>query len=722
MGNYQEEKGDEKLYSREVLRLLFKYILRYRKYLFLSLFFVLFITGANLTVPYLLKLIIDRYIFKQGRTFFIDQFTPQKKNAFYLRKFNSGIKLSYNTYFLFQSQLRYFSGKEMEELIDAGVISRDEYILIESPSIDGRLKGKIKNFIGRGKIFKFENSLYSVYLFNTDIVSRFTVHEFLSLRTTDFTRIIHYVLIIVAILLIQFGASYIQIIFLMKLSQYAMKDLRKDLFSHLINLEISYFDKNPMGKLINRITNDIESLNELFSSVLVTLFQDILMMFGIAFVMFFTDLYLASVVAGTFPFIILFTILFRIKVRNAYRVIRTRITELNNFLNETITGIRIVQIFVRESVNLRRFIEKNVALFSAQKKQLYVYSVFRPLISFLRWVSIGAVIYLGARGIGLNRISYGLLVMFIAYIERFFAPVQHLSEKFDIMQSATAAGEKIISIFKIDAVERKVIEDQSDRFPLIFTGKSKESINRFKGNIVFDDVWFSYKPEEWILQGVSFSVKSMETLAIVGETGAGKSTIINILSKFYEIQRGRVLIDGVNINDIPYWIVRQNIVAVMQDVFLFSRKVSENITLGIPYNKEWFEKISRITHIDSFIERLPGKENEPVMERGVTFSAGERQLLSFARALYYNPSILILDEATSNIDTETEKLIQDAISHLIQGRTSIVIAHRLSTIRNADRIVVLDRGKIVEHGRHQDLMVERGIYHHLYTLQFKTMV
>ncbi|MCK5571076.1 MAG: hypothetical protein KAJ15_15245, partial [Spirochaetes bacterium] len=455
-----------------------------------ALLFVLLITGANLSVPYLLKVIIDRYIFKQGHIVHLSAYVPDDRGSVDERQFRRGVYLADSTYFLFQSRLKYFSKEEKEELKNSGVFSKDMYTLIESPVLEGELKEKIKSYIMSGDILLFGDSRY---LFNTSVMGRFKVAEIYQLRSKDFVNIVQYILFIIGILLVQFGSSYLQIIFLMKLSQLAMKDLRKDLFSHILTLEVSYYDKNPIGKLVSRVTNDIETLNEFFSSVVITLFQDILMMLGIALVMFFTDLYLALIVAVSYPFVVLFTIIFRVQVRNAYRTIRTKIAELNSFLNETITGIRIIQIFIREASNLKKYIKMNTAVYRAQLKQLYIYSVFRPLISFLRWFSIAAVIYFGARGISQNRISFGLLVMFIAYIERFFAPVRDLSEKFDIMQSATAAGEKLISILKADAV-KEIDEDEP-------VNRS----HRFRGEIIFDDVWFSYKPEEWILKGISFS-------------------------------------------------------------------------------------------------------------------------------------------------------------------------------------------------------------------------
>ena len=708
MDEYDEQTTENgRLYNRDVLTLIFKYVFRYRKYLLSALFFVLLITGSNLLIPYILKSMVDRFIFKQGRR--MQLFTGQLMDS---RMLKNAIRLDENAYFIFKSQLRYLTAGETQELERSGMLSRETYLLIESPVMNEELREKVERLSASGGILNYNG----LYLFNTEITGRFSLEEILSLRQADFNKLVLSVLIIVAILFVEFGATYIQIVYLMRLSQLAMKDLRKDLFSHIITLEVSFFDRNRIGKLVNRVTNDIETLNELFSSVLVRLFQDLLMMLGIAIIMFFTDLYLASVVALTFPFIILFTIVFRKQVRKAYRIIRTKITDLNSFLNEAISGIRIIQIFVREMKMFMKFNTLNTALFDSHMKQLSVYAVFRPLISFLRWFAIAAVIYFGARGIGIDRVSYGILVMFIAYIERFFAPVQDLSEKFDLMQSANAAGEKIISIFNSDAAQERHTEELSIEGSRIRGGSL-----RFEGEIRFEDVWFSYEPDEWVLKGVRFSVKPQETLAIVGETGAGKSTITNVLSKFYNVQRGRILIDGIDIREIPHWKIRQNFISVMQDVFLFSRSIRENITLGMTYDRDWFDTVCSATHVDGFIRNLPQGEQEPVMERGATFSAGERQLLSFARALYFNPSVLVLDEATSNIDTETERLIQDAILNLTRGRTSIVIAHRLSTIKNADKIIVLDRGKIVEEGDHQTLLLRRGIYHKLYQLQFRNM-
>jgi ATP-binding cassette subfamily B multidrug efflux pump len=706
---YDEPEQNGRLYNREVLQLLLRYIGRYRTYLVIALLFVLLIAGANLAVPLLFKTIVDRYIFKQGRIVDRGQLGELAADRRLRTGLRRGVQLTDREVFLLQSDLKVFSRKEMDELVSSGALSGKSYVLVEARFSDSGLSARISDLVRRGDVLRYGEDLY---LFENSIMNSFKVSEIVILRGRDMSRIIQLVILITGILLVQFFTSYLQIIYLMRLSQYAMRDLRRDLFEHILRREVSYYDGNPVGKLVNRVTNDIERLNELFSSVLVTLFQDMLMLLGITVVMFLTSAMLALIVAVSFPFLALFIILFRVQVRNAYRKIRTRITDLNSFLNETITGIRIVQIFVREPANYRKFQQYNEQVFGAQKGQLYVNAVFRPLIGFMYWFAIAALIYFGARGILQDRVSYGLLVMFIAYIERFFHPIQDLSEKFDIMQSANAAGEKILSIFR---------ERGGSEIELIPGQKVVTAVSDFRGRIEFRDVWFGYKPDEWVLRGVSFTVEPRKTLAIVGETGAGKSTIINLLSRFYTIQRGRILIDGVDIVTIPHETLRRNIATVMQDVFLFSRSVKENIILDAPYDEHRFKEVSRVTHTDRFIDSLPAGMDEPVMERGATFSAGERQLLSFARALYADPSILVLDEATSNIDTETERLIQDAILALLRGRTSIAIAHRLSTIKHAHSIIVLERGRIVEQGDHEHLLKQRGIYHKLYSLQFEAL-
>lgn len=702
---FHEDSNPDTLFNKEVVKLLFRYIYRYKKFLLLALFFVSVITTTTLLVPFLARQVIDKYIIKSGLIVLND--TTYSLNHPDFKKVLSGsIDLNSDTVFVFQNDLSKLSAKEIKNLTDSGILSHDKYILIESPQISELVRVKIDAAVKRHDMYSFPAERY---LLKENKRSLFTVAETAALRYRDISKTGYMVLFVIGLFILQYAASYFQIITLMRLSQYAMKDLRTDLFSHILSLELSFFDKNPVGRLVNRITNDIESLNELFSSVLVTLFQDILILTGITVIMYATDVHLAMIVSISFPFLILVMVIFRAKARNAYRAIRTTIADLNSFLNENISNIRIIQIFVQELRQLTKFRNVNRKVYDANIDQLMINAVFHPLIQFFKWFTIAITIYFGAGFILQGRISYGLLVMFLTYINSFFDPISDLAEKFDILQSATAAGEKILGVLKAPV-----------RIEPVICTKDKPDLGRkpFEGEIVFEDVWFSYIPGEWVLKGVSFTVPAKSSLAIVGETGSGKTTIISLLSGLYPIQKGRILIDGVDITTIPVGTLRSNIATVMQEVFLFSRSIKENIILGKQWDEDTFKHVSTLTHANSFLQRLPEKENQQVMERGVTFSAGERQLLAFTRALYFDPSVLILDEATSNIDTETEVLIQDAISKLIAGRTSIMIAHRLSTIRSATNILVLNKGQVMEIGNHNRLIMQQGYYYDLFRLQF----
>jgi ABC-type multidrug transport system fused ATPase/permease subunit len=551
------------------------------------------------------------------------------------------------------------------------------------------------------------------YAFPQGSFKRFSRMEVKLLRAHDWNATIRISALLLGLFVLQFFASYLQIIALMKLSQRAMRDLRLDLFRHLLSLELAWYDRNPVGRLVNRVTNDIESLNEMFSSVLVTLFQDIVIMAGVIVIMACTDASLTLLVCATFPFLAAAIIIFRVRARAIYRVIRTKVAHLNAFLNENITGIRITQIFSQEEKQLAKFTAANHDVYAANISQLRTLAVFRPLIDFFRWTAVAGVIVYGAHLMGVGALSYGVIVMFLAYIANLFEPIGDLAEKFDILQSANAAGEKILSAFRASAVRELSPAADTPAYPL-HGGKEP---SRFRGEIVFSNVWSSYLPDDWVLKGLSLTAAPRTTLAIVGATGSGKSTVISLLGRLYPIQRGSITIDNTGIENIPYRTLRSSMAVVMQEVFLFSRSIRDNIVLGAPFDEKKFASVCAATHIDRFISTLPLGADTMVMERGVTFSAGERQLLAFARALYADPSILILDEATSNIDTVTEMLIQDAIKTLVKNRTSIIIAHRLSTVRNADKIVVLSEGRAAEEGTHEELMKKQGMYHELYHLQ-----
>lgn len=695
------------LLNREVVRLLFSYLLRYRRYLLIAIIFVALITGVRLLVPFISGYVVDNFLVKKGYAVRLD---APGIDASLQKRLRREAALDDSTVFLYRNRLGCLSAQEIEYVKQR---SPQQWLLVEPrAAVPENTVRKLEAGMRSGQIRRCGRGQY---LFSDAASGSFTTAEMVGLRNSDWHRVAVYALFVIGLFLIQFGASYFQIIALMKLSQFAMRDLRLDLYRHLLSLELKFFDKNPVGRLVNRVTNDIETLNEMFSTVAVALFQDIVIMAGIVIVMLCTDLRLSLVVCSTFPFLAVITVVFRNRARSAYRNIRTRIASLNAFLNENITGIRITQIFGREARQLAKYRAINHGVYSANLKQLKIYAVFRPLIDFFRWAAVAGVILFGSQMLVHAELSYGVIVMFLAYIASLFEPLGDLAEKFDIMQSANAAGEKILAMFKADAVRE--IDKRDDAG----SSAQRQGKGRFKGEVRFEDVWCAYSGTEWVLHGVSFAIPPRSTLAIVGETGSGKSTIISLLGRLYPWQKGRIMVDGTDLGDIPYSVLRSQMAAVMQEMFLFSRSVRENLTLDAPFDeKRWHEAI-RITHVDRLLERLPGGAAEAVMERGVTLSAGERQLCAFARALYADPAILVLDEATSNIDSETENLIQDALRHLMRDRTSIVIAHRLSTVRSADRIIVLDKGTIAEEGDHASLLARRGLYYELYKLQFEAV-
>jgi ABC-type multidrug transport system fused ATPase/permease subunit len=717
----EEDVPSAKLMDRKVAKLLFSYLFRYRGTFALALLLVTVITGSKLVVPYLSSRVIDRSLVKTGFCVHhnISPATTGPITSFD-RLLTKAITLDDSTLFLFQPQLSALSKKEVRALKDRGVLSSEQRVLVEAASLSPALTKKIADGSASGEIRKYG---VSYYCFVPRAFGRFTLDENKELRKTDWRATVQMCAVLLALFFLQFLASYFQIIALMKLSQRAMRDLRLDLYRHVTSLELAWFDRNPVGRLVNRVTNDIESLNEMFSSVLVTLFQDILIMAGVVVIMACTDFSLTLVIAATFPFLAVAIMVFRVKARSIYRVIRTTVARLNAFLNENITGIRITQIFAQEAKQLAKFNEANHDVYAANVKQLRILAVFRPLIDFFRWVAVAGVIVLGAHLLGHGSLSYGIIVMFLAYIANLFEPLGDLAEKFDILQSANAAGEKILSVLRADAVGETTSGADIARFTERYCTVNRTSLKampfRFKGEIVFDNVWSSYTEGDWILKGVSFSVRPRQTLAIVGETGSGKSTIISLLTRMYPYQKGAITVDGMALSDIPYAPLRGSMAVVMQDVFLFSRSVKENLLLGAPFDENKFAAVTSATHVNRFIGALPLKADTMVMERGVTFSAGERQLCAFARALYADPSILVLDEATSNIDTFTESLIQDAIKNLVRDRTSIIIAHRLSTVRNADKIIVLNKGVVAEEGNHDGLIAKKGLYYELYNLQIK---
>mgnify|MGYP005842994517 CR=1 FL=1 len=513
-------------------------------------------------------------------------------------------------------------------------------------------------------------------------------------------------LMLLGVLLFQSFVQYFLTYFTELMGQKIIYDLRIQIFTHVQRLALKFFDKTPVGRIVTRVTNDVDALNEMFSSGIVEIFSDLFVIVWIIIFMFSMSVSLSIVTLAVIPILIFATFLFRKKVRETYRDVRKYLARLNSYMQEHITGMNVVQIFAREKHELQKFKKINADHRDANVKSVFYYAVFYPFIELLNAIAIGLIIWYGGGKVLQNHLSIGVLFAFIQYVEMFWRPVRDLSEKYNILQGAMAASERIF----------KLLDDKT----IIPDPKNPITLTDVKGKIEFKDVSFAYNENDFVLKNVSFEINPGEMIAIVGATGAGKTSIINILTRFYDIQKGSITLDGVDIRNLDKKILRKYISVVLQDVFLFSGTIKTNINLG---NKEIDdEKVmsaAKIVGADKFIDNLPHKYDEVVKEKGATLSVGQRQLISFARALAYNPQILILDEATSSVDTETEKLIQNGIEKLLVGRTSIVIAHRLSTIQNADKILVMHKGELKEIGNHQELLAKKGIYYKLYQLQYK---
>ena len=491
---------------------------------------------------------------------------------------------------------------------------------------------------------------------------------------------------------------------LQKAGQNIILEIRKDLYRHIQSLGSRYFDITPVGKLVTRVTNDVEALNEMYSGILVQLFRNIVKIAGLAGVMIALDVKLAAVSFVLMPVVIGLTVLCQRIARNIYRLYRTRLTDLNTFLSEHLSGMKIIQIFGRQERKFEEFHDKNTKLYRAFYREMLMYAVFRPLIYILSILSLMIVLWFGSKNVFDSAISIGTLYIFSNYIRSFFDPIQELAEQFSTLQSSVASAEKIFSVM-----------DEDEFIPEI---ENPQKPDKIIGKIEFDHVWFAYDGKNYVLRDVSFVINPGEKVAFVGATGAGKSSILNLIGRYYDIQKGHIYIDGIDIRKLSKKQLRSAIGQMQQDVFIFEGDVAGNIRLNDnEITDEQIKKAAEYVNASHFIEKLPNGYHEPVTERGATFSAGERQLLSFARTLAHNPSILVMDEATANIDTETEILIQEALEKLMDGRTTIMVAHRLSTIQHADCIMVMHKGCICERGTHQELLEQDGVYRKLYELQ-----
>ena len=527
----------------------------------------------------------------------------------------------------------------------------------------------------------------------------------------DYPGLMKMITILVGLLIFQAIFQYLHTYFSGLLGQNTIRDIRIKLYDHLVHLRPNFFDKTPIGRLVTRVISDIETLSNVFSEGLAAMVGDLLQLVFIVAIMFYTDWRLALVSLATLPLLIISTYIFKEKVKTAFNEVRNAVSNLNSFVQEHITGMAIVQIFTSEQRELKKFKEINKDHRRANIRSVLYYAIYFPVTEVIGAVGIGLLIWVGAKGV-INQeetgITLGMLVAFIMYINMFFRPIRMIADRFNTLQMGIVSTSRIIKLL-----------DSKEHIP----NNGDLVVQNLKGLVEFKNVWFAYNERDYVLKNISFTVKQGETVALVGATGAGKSSVINLLTRFYDINRGQICVDEKDLQSYELKSLRARIGLVLQDVFLFSDSIRYNITLGNPaISDEEIMRAAEMVGAQRFIERLPGKLDYNVMERGATLSVGQRQLISFVRAMVYNPAIIVLDEATSSVDTETEEMIQEAIENLMKGRTSIVIAHRLSTIQSAHKIIVLDKGEIKETGTHDELLSHDGFYAQLHRMQYKRAV
>jgi len=694
MANYHEEEVLGKAYDAALMRRLVGYARPYFLYLLLGLVMLLGITGTSLVRPYLLKVAIDDNIIGTGSAVY--EFPDRQTIPAYV---NDDYVIEVEGKVYVRSALLKRADKGLTEnlprvtimnvqktpVVIEGIVLTHDLTLSTSPS--GEISAK-----------DTKGNEYAATVMDKSVMQQY--------KEYDSKRIRDIAILILITGLVGFLLTYYEIMLLNCVGQNIVYNMRRQIFSHVMNHDMSYLDRNPVGRLVTRVTNDTDTLIEMYTSVLVNLFKDVFMVVGIIIVMLKLDYRLALVSYMLLPLIFVATMLFRKYAMDAYRKIRVALARINATLAENISGMKIIHLFSVEGRMHDEFDKINSVYYKSGLRETMVYAIFRPTMEFIFSMSLTLMIWYGSKGVMSGIVQIGVFYAFINYVRQFFNPINEMAEKYNILQAAMASSERIFQLL--------------DKKPEIINADSCTHVEKIIGKIEFKNVWFAYVDEEWVLRDVSFTIEPGQMVAFVGATGAGKTSIINLMSRYYDIQKGSILIDGIDIRKIPLEELRRNISTVFQDVFLFTGDIKTNIRLNNDkISDEDVRRVSTYVNADNFISRLPGGYDAKVTERGSTLSAGQRQLLAFARALAFDPSVLVLDEATANIDTETEALIQDALPKLMKGRTTIVIAHRLSTIQHADRIIVLHKGKIRESGTHQELLAQKGIYHGLYQLQYK---
>jgi len=695
---YMEEGPLGKPYNIGLLKRLIPYARPYKRPVFLALALTFVITLFDLSIPYLPKVAIDRYIVSFWYPVSQRMISSPLAEDFG-RRYGHLVDLTDEgeSGFISNSGLKQIDPVDLRRYQEEGLISRERFYRVPAEPVDQH------GVLSREKVTKGQGPYLYVRVRELKGISP---DRIAALRYKDLTG----VFLIGLFLLFLIGGSlilnYWEYYLLERSGQNMMQDIRMELFSRIQGQAMPFFDRNPVGRLVSRVTNDIENLNEMFKSVLITVFKDMFLLSGIVVVLVYLNWRLALISFTLLPFVFGLTIFFSRQAREVFREIRKNLATINAFLQERLSAIRIIQLFVREKVQLERFKELNHKNYLTSMKQIRIFAVFMPFMEVFSSVGIALLIWYGGGRVLAEQLTLGSLVAFIGYIQMFFKPIRDISEKYNIMQSAMASMERIFGLMDHEEV---IQEPAIPKRPA-----------RLEGHLEFKNVSFSYEKGFPVLTDVSFEIRPGQTVALVGITGSGKTTIINLLERFYEFETGNILLDDIDIRDWKITELRSRIGLVMQDVFIFAGSIAENISLGDRnITRALLEDISRQVNLYQFIGRLPGDYNHEVKEQGVTLSAGQRQLLALSRALAYDPAILVLDEATSSVDPETERLIQDSIFRLSKRQTTLIIAHRPSTIQLADKILVMHHGRIVEQGTHEELMALGSIYFRLNRLREK---
>ncbi|MDA3900941.1 MAG: ABC transporter ATP-binding protein [Spirochaetes bacterium] len=678
--------------NKELYKKILFFVKPYRLFFVAALLFSVITVVCELAVPVLTRTAIDTYIGKRYYLVPSDEATGTPVTDYgdtvitlssgeLLINYGSISELSVNhrmqllaneenmkLYYLVHKSM--YEGKVTDDLIE-----KDDYFLIEFD----RLRSLPREFVA-------------------------------NLRANDIRMIVIIFLVVMGLTIVNFIFAYSEMIAITWASNHVIHDIRMKLFKSVIDLPITYFENHKTGKTVTRLTNDVENIQEFFAAVFINIIKDVAIIAGIIGVLIYIDRRLGLVTLAMLPLVAIISAVFRKKMRDSFARVREALAVVNGRLSETLSGIAIIQIFIRQKEFQKKFVADSKVYRKSSARQVFINSVFTPLISMIRYCGMGLIIYLGANDVARGIISLGTLVIFIAYLEKFFRPIQDIAEKIHIVQSALASADRIFPL----------MEEEPEYDNTTITSCEELLQKKAEHFVEFDNVWFAYRGEEWVLKDFSFTIAHGEVVALVGETGCGKSTVINLLSRLYGIQHGDIYINGINIRLISKKVLRKFIGVVQQNVTLFSDTVKYNILLGADASeRRSFEDVCNYTNCSSFIDRLPQKAQTVLSEDGRSLSFGERQLISFARIVAYNPQIFVLDEATSNIDSETEIAIQDALVKILKEKSSIVIAHRLSTIRHSDKIIVIDKGRIIESGSHTELIALKKNYYRLYVLQYK---